>query len=182
MQKTTPKPIHPTRLNLKELSDKGETFHYSNETGELNNILRDILSELKYEAEVTVSPAGNAYSIHGKINTSIKTICARCGRDMNLPINDVFSEIIIINQEKPRAGHNGHTGINLEEGPFCNYVTSSEFNLADFIHEHIVAAEPYTPFCNKSDCEAYFNQIKALAEAPLTESQTNPFSILKKMT
>jgi len=176
------KQVYPTRIHLKELPPKGEHFHFSEQTGELNSTLGDLLKDLKYSADIRLEPAGNAFQISGSITTKLDVLCSRCGRDMVYPVNDLFNEIIVINTETPRDGHLGHVSTSGQnEGPYCNYINNYDFDLAEFIHEHIAAAEPYTPHCERPDCETHWERIRALAETPARE-ETTPFAALKKMS
>ena len=172
---------YPTRVNLRDLEDEGEDFVFNRGTGELNTALTELIGSHDYAVNIRLTPAGNAFEIIGKISTSIDTQCARCGRDMVLPIEDDFQEMIVIEKEKPRAGHSGHTGGD-HEGIFCNYVTSYDFNLAEFAHEHIAAAEPYTPLCTRPDCEQHFQAAQGQIGRETETGAHSPFEVLKNLT
>jgi uncharacterized protein len=173
MKKTT----YPTFINLKDLQSRhlteGEEFLYSRATGELNATLEDVIGKNDYIAKLRVQAIGNVFEISGDIKTQLEVPCARCGRDMKYPVNDKFHELIVVLEERPRAGHSGHTSGQLGEGPFCNYTSSHHFDLAEFVHEHIVAAEPYTPHCGADDCETYVSE-------PVPER--SPFEVLKNLS
>lgn len=173
---------YPTSVNLKELEDGDETFHFSRESGELNSALQDLVKNHAYDVELHLRPMGNAFEISGHISTQMDLICARCGRDMIEPIKDDFNELIVVMKEKPRAGHSGHTGGELSDGPFCNYLTSYQFNLADFIHEHIAAVEPHTPHCSRSDCETHLKQLQETLGLAAEDQPTSPFEVLKNLS
>lgn len=173
------KPIYPTYINLRELNPEGESFIYNRDSGELNQCLKDLIQTHPYNVELHLRPMGNAFEITGKILTKMSLLCSRCGRDMDTPIEDQFQELILVMDERPRAGHSGHTGSH-EDGPFCNYVTSYQMSLADFVREHIAAAEPFTPHCDRSDCEDYFRNLQATVE-PAGFSGKNPFEVLKNL-
>src|SRR5437868_2798627 len=131
--------VYPTFVNLKDLADEGESFVFSRQTAELNSKLKDVVAQHDYQVALTITSMGNAFEITGKIDTEMDVVCARCGRDMVHPIHDNFSELIVVMDERPRAGHSGHTGMQLDEGPYCNYSTTYQFDLGEFVHEHIAA-------------------------------------------
>jgi len=171
--------IYPTRVNLKELPDDGEDFLFSRSTGELNATLRDLIQDHDYHASIQLRPMGNAYEILGSITATMDLLCARCGRDMSLPINDNFQELIVVMAQKPKGGHSGHTGT--QDGPFCVYLDSYRFNLAEFIHEHIAASEPYTPLCGRTDCEEHFSKHQSSETDPQILAPAPPFAALKDL-
>ncbi|OFZ18390.1 MAG: hypothetical protein A2Z20_04025 [Bdellovibrionales bacterium RBG_16_40_8] len=178
------KPFSPTSLNLKELESSGEIFNFSRNTGELNAGLRDLINDHDYSVQLELIPVGNAFQISGTITTKLNLICSHCGRDLVEPIHDKFNEIIVVTKEKPRAGHSGHTGSSLEDGPYCNYLTSYQFNLIDFVHEHIAAAEPYAPHCNLADCDKYHESLRSgkAVEGQEISTSEHPFAVLKNVT
>jgi len=167
-----------TAVNLKDIEAEGESFVFHRQTGELNERLADLIGSHDYSVDLSVRPMGNVFEISGQISTQMDLVCARCGRETSAPIKDDFHEIIIVLAERPRAGHSGHTGSS-DEGPFCNYVTSYEFDLAEFVHEHIAATEPYRPLCSRADCDEVFEKAQVTDTSPTAES--NPFAILKSL-
>lgn len=177
------KTLYPTKVNLKDMPDDGESFHFSKSTGELDKALKDLIGQYDYVVDLQLTPAGNAYQISGNIKTKADLLCARCGRDTTIDINDNFHEVIVVMKEKPRSGHSGHVGVNLIDGPYCNYATGYEFNLSEFAHEHIAAAIPYAPYCKLEDCAEHFKKWQLALEEGFTDStQNNPFSALKNIT
>jgi uncharacterized metal-binding protein YceD (DUF177 family) len=171
---------YPTHVNLKDLPFEGESFQFSNQTGELNKALSDMIGEHPFQIDLTLTPAGNAYEIAGHIESKADLLCARCGRDLTYHIHDDFHELIVVMKERPRSGHSGHTGNNLIDGPYCNYTTNYDFDLAEFAHEHIAAAIPYTPYCERSDCETYLTEAqKSQLRGFDEEKPNNPFEALK---
>jgi uncharacterized metal-binding protein YceD (DUF177 family) len=171
--------IYRTSVNLKEIGLEGESFHYTRKAGELNKRLADLIGNHDYSVNLTIRPMGNVFEISGDISTQMDLLCARCGRDAKEKIGEKFNEIILVLDERPRAGHSGHTGTT-DEGPFCNYVTSYTFDLAEFVHEHIAAAEPYKPLCSEPDCEEVYKKAQILDTSP--EIENNPFAVLKELS
>lgn len=186
-EKTSGGTRYPTIVNLKDLAVEGESFYFSRQSGELNSALRDLIQDHDHHVEITLRPMGNAFEITGCIKAEMDLSCSHCGRDMLENINDQFSELIVVLEERPRAGHSGHTGGHLhEEGPFCNYLSHHSFDLAEFTHEHIAAAEPYAPRCQRPDCDQHYQMaqgMKTQEDPPASESHHHsPFSVLKNLT
>jgi len=171
---------YPTRVNLKDLPDQGESFVFSRQTGELNLNLNELIQNHDYKVNIELTPMGNAFGISGIIESQMDLLCARCGRDMTAPVLDNFNELIVVMDEKPKGGHSGHTGGQFINGPYCNYTTSYEFDLSEFIHEHIAASEPYAPNCGRADCEHYLQKVQS-ATVPPVEIKSHPFEILKNV-
>ncbi len=169
-----------TSVNLKDLDDDGEDFIYSRASGELNKSLEDIVGDLPYDIKLRLRAMGNVYEISGEIHSGMNLPCSRCGREMILPVDEQFNEIIIVMDERPRAGHSGHTGSQFDNGPYCNYVTSHDFSLSDFVHEHIAAAEPYQVHCSRPDCEEVYK--KAQISDTSSPKESNPFEVLKNLS
>lgn len=174
---------YPTDISLKEIPPEGRDFYYTNETGELSQGLKDLIQSNPYQVELHLRPLGNAFEITGKIRTQMDLLCSRCGREIQHPISDDFRELIMVEDERPRGGHAGHTGGHLlSEGPYCNFIPSPYLNVIDFIHEHVAASEPYIIECRRGDCEAEMRkaQLGAMAPADFDEN-TNPFAALKNL-
>jgi uncharacterized metal-binding protein YceD (DUF177 family) len=172
---------YPTSVMLPSLQESGETYKYTNATGELTKSLEDLIGSSPYSVNIVLKPMGNAFEISGDIKTEMMTSCAHCGRDMAYEVNDDFREIILIEEERGRGGHTGHAGADLvSDGPFCNYVQSPQFSIADFVHEHIAAEEPYIAECGKSDCEKVMKSAQLKSGDP-ESTDTNPFSVLKSL-
>lgn len=168
-----------TTVNLTELPESGLEFSFDEKTGELNQVLEDLIHKRPHFVRIFIRPIGDIYEISGEVKATLPLLCSRCGRDVEHEINDHFQELIMIEKPRPRKGtpssHEGHS-----TGPFCNYVTSPIFNLAEFSHEHIAAAEPYIIECKRPDCGEYLQKIHG--EPPdLAENRSNPFEILKKI-
>ncbi len=155
-----------TTINLKQLPENGEQFQFDAAHAGLHSRLADLIGERTYHVDLTVRPQGNVFEIVGEITTEMDRVCSHCGRDLTVPIRDEFNELIVVLNERPRAGHSGHTG-SLLEGPACNYVTGYEFDLAEFIHEHIALAEPALPLCQRADCDDVFKRASVQAKNPI---------------
>lgn len=165
---------YPTRVQLTDIPDEGRDFHYSHESGELNQTLMDLIGKNAYSVDLKLQPMGNVYSISGDIRTQLPTQCSRCGRDMEYPVSDNFNELIVVEKPRPRNSESSHS-ISDDSSLFCNHVSSPYFNLGEFIHEHIAASEPFVVECQRPDCETHLQQ----SQTPIEITKENPFSVLK---
>lgn len=177
------KSTFPTSVILKELPPEGREYSYSKSSGELDASLKDLVSDSPYNVDIQITPIGNAFEIAGKIATQMNVPCSRCGRDMDQPIEDNFRELILVEDPRPRGEQGSHTASHLvNDGPYCNYVTSQHFDIANFVHEHVASSEPFIVECGRADCEAWMEKAAVLPDrgAPLTAKES-PFAVLKDL-
>ncbi len=176
----TTKYFHPTLISLSEIKPEGQEFPFSETTGELTPHLKDLIDDHPYKATLFLKPLGNVFEISGEISTKMDLPCAKCGRDLEYPIEDHFHELILVEKDRPRNSSGSHAAHEVDaSGPFCNHVQSDRFNLAEFVHEHIAASEPYVAHCGRPDCEMHMQALQDEIPQIDTEKGTNPFAILK---
>lgn len=172
---------YPISVLLSSLNENGEKYSYSQTTGELTATLKDLISNDPYAVTVEIRPLGNAFEISGLVDTQLRLNCSHCGRDTTYKVNNEFRELILVEDERPRGGHTGHSGGDLvNDGPYCNYVNSYNFNIADFIHEQIASQEPYIVECGLNDCETVMKAAQLSASAA-ENADFSPFSVLKNL-
>lgn len=169
---------YPTRIQLNELPEEGQSYHFDRDSGELNHILQDLVGENAYTVDIFIQPMGNVFQISGDLHTEVGTQCARCGRDMNHPVDENFSELIVVEKPRPRSSTGSHS---LSDGSslFCNHISDTSFSLGEFVHEQIAANEPYVVRCQREDCESYLESAQEHVRAPAELPKENPFAVLK---
>lgn len=177
----------PKRISLNSLSPNGENFRYDSEEGSLNQVLRDLIGTHKYHAEVYIEPLGEAYAIRGHITTNLDLLCSKCAFPLEKQITAHFDELIVIqpqahrNEKEARVNHT----TDLNDGPFCNLISTPHFEIGEFLHEQIAINTPATPLgrpdCD-SNCENYQNAEKEgwlnSDETEAFAEKSNPFSVL----
>ncbi len=144
------------RINLNEIPAEGRTYDFSRKTGELNDALADVLEKNPYEVELFIKPMGNAFEMTGKIQSQKKSVCSKCGADMDLPLAQVVKEILIEEPKEYRKdqGVHGNGAVDfLAEGPAVTLYRSPFFNVDDYVHEAFALAEPFYPECGVGKCE-----------------------------
>jgi uncharacterized metal-binding protein YceD (DUF177 family) len=126
---------------------------------------------------------GNVYEIIGKVQSSRELACSRCGTDVLSPVNLSFSEIIVVEKTRPRKSSTTHVSRSEDQaGPFCNYLTSENFDLAAFIHEQIAANEPYQIQCGRPECDEFVKlHQEKIATTESASEDDSPFAILKHL-
>lgn len=170
------KSSYPTRIRLDEVSANGEDFAYSKQSGELNQSLKDLIGNREYSVKVHLKPMGNVYEITCDLETSIELQCSRCGRITEQELQANSHELLVIEKSRPRNSKSaGSSQESAPSGPFCNYIPSSDFNIAEFIHEQIASNEPYIVECGRSDCQSVMDSLQG---DPISEKES-PFAALK---
>jgi uncharacterized protein len=186
------KRLNPTEIVLKELPPEGREFDYSNDSGELNDVLEDLIGKNPFSVNLSVRPIGNAYEIVGVAKSSYNLQCARCALDFKFPVVEKFHDVLVVNEPMHKGDQTVKTNHSSEWDPSQPegvYLETHVFNVKEFIRELIALAEPFRPLgkpgCDEGKCEN-------LAEIPEREwlsissskpvtIQNHPFSILEKM-
>ena len=172
------KSSYPTRIRLNEVSENGDDFIYSKESGELSESLKDLIGSRDYNVKVHLRPMGNVYEITCDFETSMGLSCSRCGRTTEQDISESSQELLVIEDKRPRnsknAGSSQETG---SSGPFCNYIPSDNFDLAEFVHEQVASNEPYIVECGRPDCVDVLDSLQG-EKGP---EKANPFAVLKDL-
>ncbi len=180
--------LNPTVIYLSELPKEGRKYLYTNQTGELQPFLQDLIGKNPYEVELEVKPMGNVFSATGKITTGLDELCSLCALEYVQRISQSFQEILII--QKPVKGHqarvNHASELNLE-GPECTELESDQFLVGDFIRELVALAKPIKPLgkpnCDET-CENYQEAVRKGWLTPPNDKDfksENPFSKLAKL-
>ncbi|MCB0341479.1 MAG: DUF177 domain-containing protein [Pseudobdellovibrionaceae bacterium] len=178
---------HDLHIHLNELPEQGWDYHYTNKSGELNDVLKDLIGQRPYSIEFHLKPIGNAFEIRGTIKTALGLICSRCAIEFEYNVNEPINEILVIEEGRPRGSRSSRTNHSSEwttEGPFCNYLKSPVFDVAPYIHELVAASEPYQPR-PQSGCDENCENLKKAQKsgyfghnAPLEPEKQSPFSVL----
>lgn len=177
------------RINLQEIPADGRSYEFSRKSGELNDALFDLLEKNPYEVELFIKPMGNAFEMNGKISSQKKSVCSKCGSDMELPLNQNVKEILIEEPKeyrKDQAVHGNGAVDFLSNGPGVTHYRSPFFNVDDYVHEAFALAEPFYPECGENDCknlkevEAKLRELEASSIIDKTIGHP-AFSVLEKL-
>lgn len=176
------------KINLAEIPEEGRDFHYDRETGELNEILEDLVHREKYSIDFTIRPMGNAYELRGKLQTRLPDVCSKCGDEMSSPIDHKFHEILLEEQEDYRKSHSVHGNQSVDflaQTPSVSHYQGNIFEAGEFLHEEVALAGPLYPVCGMQKCvrEAEIDNLQKQLEenfkAATKDIGESPFAVLK---
>jgi len=172
-------------IQLNEIPSEGKNFDFSRKSGELNDVLRDLIGENDYHIHLDISPVGKSYDVRGSINTSYDEVCSFCANKFSLKINEKFHELVVHETQKEIKGFedswsgDNETGVTVIED-------ISKYDVSDLVHEVLALAEPNQPAC-REDCKGLCPQCgqdlneEACSCAEGQKLKNSPFSILKKL-
>lgn len=179
------------RINLNEIPQDGAFFHLNRTTGELNEVLNDLIGNHSYKVDLSIfqSATKGHFTLTGTVSTSSNEACSRCGIDFDLSINEKFQELLLPELSLPRDGHyakSNHYSDTTQQGPSVHEYSGHHFELGEYIHEVIGLAIPFTPAppvnpegkC--STCHLSIkNQSFSYDEPMSIEKAKSPFSVLE---
>ncbi len=144
------------RINLNEIPADGMFYEFSRKTGELNEILADLLDKNPYDVNLFIKPMGNAFEMNGKLMSQKKAVCSKCGSDIELPLVQDVKEILIEEPKEYRKDHgvHGNGAVDfLGDRPNVVHYRGAYFNVDDYVHEAFALAEPFYPECGENNCQ-----------------------------
>lgn len=180
---------NPTEITLKDLPLEGRDFEYSDRSGELTQALVDLIGPNPYEVTFRLAPVGNAYSLQGKIKTSLNLQCSICASDFQFPVVQNLNELIVVESPMNKGDQQSranHVHELQDSGPDYLILSSEVFKVADYIHEMVGLAEPIRPLCAPELTDGCAQakerpQREWLSYGDGGKIQANPFQILEKM-
>lgn len=185
--------LTPTQIALRDLPDSGRDFEFTNETGELNAILKDLIGNQSYRLSFHLSPMGNTFELRGQLQTSLGLQCSICASDFQLPLNLDVRELLIIepalrkNDQSAKANHAHEWD---PSAPDYLVLDDEVFDVGAYAHEAIALAEPLQPLCSPQapgGCAQSREPIErpwlSYGEEQNTQERmrSNPFQVLEKM-
>jgi len=185
------KRLTTTQIMLRELPPEGREYKYDRESGELNDILKDLIDQNDYAVKLTVRPIGNAFDVQGEIKTAMDLQCSLCAIDFQFPVNQKFHEVLVINDpldkgdQLTKANHSSEWDPSQPEGV---YLEAPRLSVGEFIHELVGIAEPMRPLGRPSCEEACENRKEGVRREWLGADgkdsisvRNHPFTVLEKM-
>ena len=135
-------------INLAEISDSGKSFVFDRQTGELNQILEDILGKNPYQIDFFIRPIGTGYELTGNVKTKINELCYRCADDIQLDVSLKLHELLLPHEAEPRkyqyAKTNHVSELNSTE-PNAVFYEGTQFDAGEYLHEMIALEKPLQP-------------------------------------
>lgn len=182
--------LTPTQISLKELPLEGREFNFTRESGELTEILEDVIGTNPYQVSLKIMPMGNTFDLRGRLETQMDLQCSLCAFDFKFPVKLDLYELIIIEKALSKGDHmsrNNHAHEWESEGPNYIVLESDTFDIGEYLHEQIGLAEPIRPL-GKPDCDQNCENLKDKVERPwLTygadpaAGKIKPFEVLEKL-
>jgi uncharacterized protein len=147
------------RINLLEIPSEGKSFVCNNQTGELTDILSDLIGSIPHKAEFVIRPlSAGTFEMTGFIQTELPDQCSRCGLDFNLRVDEVFREMLIPELDQPRTAKyskaNHFSDLKTDVVSVAEY-QGHHFDLGEYVHEVVGLSQPNgaAPAVNdKGDC------------------------------
>jgi len=137
-------------INLNDVPEEGKSWSLNSNTGELNDVLRDLIGALFHQAELTIRPLGTTgtFEMVGRIQTQLPEQCSRCGIDYDMGLEESFRNLLMPELETPRDAKfsrpNHFTDLH-EQGPDVVEYQGHMFDAGEFFHELVALAEPVVP-------------------------------------
>ena len=180
------------KINLAEIPEDGRSYQFTNQTGELNAILSDLIGKNQYVADFFIKPLNSRdFEFSGKIETKTPGQCSRCGIDFAFPIKQKFREFLIPKQNQPRGSRYSkvnHVSDLPEDAPEVSEYEGNAFDLGEYIHEVIALAAPFNvagPEDENGDCSICKIPLKGQSfsydEQMPPDKPQNPFAVLKNI-
>ena len=180
-----------TFTRLREIPSQGHCFEFSQDSGELDSRLKDLIGTNTYQVRIEIVPIGNAFELRGQLETQLDVHCSLCAEPLKHPINEILQDILLIQDTMSRAEHQvrvNHTTELAPDAPDYVVLTDDFFDLAEYVHEQIALAEPLKPV-GSADCRLTCERFQAIerqgflqqtgAEQDEFEKSKNPFQRLK---
>lgn len=174
------------KIRLSDIPEDGRAYSITRESGELGDALDDLIPNAQFRVELEIKPAGNAYLLEGKVQSSFQELCSLCGWDLSIPLNRSIKEVLIEAPPEDRETHYVHDHhTKMDEDLSTATYKNGVFDLAEYIHEVVAISEPSYPACEDPDCEhlAEANQKKEELRRQFeqAEAKTSPFAGLKDL-
>lgn len=178
--------VEKFEINLKNLKPDGEIFEYNTQVERgMHTKIEDLIGKNEADIQIEVMPIGNAYQVNGLIKTNLPLDCSRCGNDISYPLNLKINEILVVEEKRPRGSKqtkNQESEHWTSEGPFCNYLESNVFDIAEYIHEQIASNTPFITECGTAECEKITQSGFSSSNMGDFQQDANPFEILRNFT
>ena len=175
-------------IQLNEIPNEGKSFDFSRKSGELDEVLKDLIGTRDYKIHLDVTPVGKSFDVRGTIDTSYAEVCSFCATEFDLRVAERFHELVVCDAHKNIKGFeedwspHGDVGVTVIDDP-------TQYNVSDLIHEVLALAEPNQPACRENCkglciiCGQDLNESICKCDNNTTSQklESSPFSILKRL-
>ena len=168
-------------IRLNEIPEDGRSYIINRKTGELNEVLQDLIQNNPYEVDLYIRRLNSKdYTVTGTVHTQTPAQCSLCAEDFELNVKKKLNEILIPNYEDDRTGKYAKTSVvtDSELSVSVTEYDKLQFDLGEFLHESIALEIPFNPCC--SACAATKkDKVFVYDEKMSEEKKPNPFQALK---
>lgn len=170
------------KIRLNEIPEDGREYIINRQTAEFNETLKDLIEKAPYDVQLYLKPINSKdFEMTGDIKTHSTEQCSRCADDFQFSIQKKVKEILIPEPQPDRTGKYAKSTLSLnneDEALSVSHYKSSQFDLAEFVHEAVALEIPFNPIC--STCLKQ-GELKPFIydEKMGEETKPNPFQTLK---
>jgi uncharacterized metal-binding protein YceD (DUF177 family) len=186
--------LNSTQIMLKDLPPEGRDFEFTQESGELTAVLKELIGSNPYRLQIHLQPMGNTYSLHGELKTGMDLQCSLCANDFKLPVQLKLNELIVIERPLSKGDQTSkanHAHEWADSGPNYMVLPNEVFDVAEYAHEAVALAEPIRPLCAPERENGCANAGSERIQRPwlsygqeksgAADIQSNPFQVLEKL-
>lgn len=176
------------RINLTEIPNEGRDWSLNRKTGELNEVLRDLIDDSDYVTQFSIRPLqSGTFEMVGSIQTAMPEACSRCGLDFVWPVSESFRELLLPEVPTERTGHfakANHISDHNNEGPSVAEYQGHHFNMGEYLHELVALSLPPVPAPpedREGNCTTCHIQVrgKTFSYEEEIEKKESPFAALR---
>lgn len=178
------------RIKLNEIPEEGREYFFNRQTGELNQILKDLIDSLPYEAKIYIKPMNTKnYDVRGYIKTATQELCSACGDTFQFKVDAKIQEILIPGADEIKNSQfakSNHVSELDESGPGVSEYKNEIFEIGEFLHEAIALNIPFNPKPDLNDDGSCTICLKTLSQDAFFYDEkmgevvkSNPFQALK---
>ena len=181
------------KVKFHEIPTSGLEFNFSQESGELDEALKDLLGDTpNYVAKLNLMPIEDMVHLKGHLSAQTKQACSRCSEDFPQQVKKNFVIAFYKSEDSIKNMGSGISGIGQLEGSFdLEFLEGNEIKLGEVVHEQVALEIPFQPLCsdtcvglctvcgtnlNTSSCQCAEKQISSKIK-----DGSSPFSTLKNL-
>ncbi|MBC7456771.1 MAG: DUF177 domain-containing protein [Bdellovibrionaceae bacterium] len=175
------------KIKLNEIPENGRDYILNRKTGELNDVLQDLIQTTPYDLKFSIRPLNSKdYELKGTLETHTQELCSLCGDtfkfNLNVKINEILIESAGADKDLEKQSRSNHFSELNENGPSVIEYNEDTFELGEFAHESAAINIPFNPKCEsclKTDTGKLFKYDEDMGNFEKAKEKENPFNVLK---
>lgn len=169
-------------IKFNEIPASGLQVAYSNQSGELNTVLFDLMGDYPvYKFEADIQSHEQSVQLKGKVQGELRHVCSRCADEFSTTFNKKFTTTY----QQGDSLEGLPESIDVTEGTFeLEFVQAPELDLGSAIHEQVALEVPFQPICKDAclglcfQCGTNLNETSCQCK-PASIKHQSPFEKLK---